>query len=195
MNRLTALANKRKGFTLIELMIVVAIIGILSAVAIPALLGYVRRSKTAEAGENLRAMYIGAATYYTEERMITRGVLSGTGTATSQVACVTGAATELFTPTAQKQTADYMSQPATYGALRFSVAEPAYFAYSIPNGGTAGCNNAAPVAGSVAGIYTFQARGNLDGDAVFSTFEVAAGANSENELVRSPGIYMINEIE
>ena len=59
--------QNHKGFTLIELMIVVAIIGILAAVAIPGFMTYIKNSKTSEAKTNLDAIKKGALAYYEAE--------------------------------------------------------------------------------------------------------------------------------
>lgn len=58
--------RNRKGFTLIELMIVVAIIGILAAIAIPNFLKFQAKSKQSEAKTNLKAVYTAETSYFGE---------------------------------------------------------------------------------------------------------------------------------
>ena len=58
--------NNQKGFTLIELMIVVAIIGILAAIAIPNFTNYQMKAKTAEAKTNLGAIRTSQEAYMAE---------------------------------------------------------------------------------------------------------------------------------
>ena len=62
------LKKVKKGFTLVELMIVVAIIGILAAIAIPAFLRYIKNSKVSEAEGIMKKMAEGAKTYFTAEQ-------------------------------------------------------------------------------------------------------------------------------
>jgi type IV pilus assembly protein PilE len=54
----------QNGFTLIELMIVVAIIGILSAIALPAYSNYVIRAKIPDATSNLATKRVAMEQYY-----------------------------------------------------------------------------------------------------------------------------------
>jgi type IV pilus assembly protein PilA len=56
----------KKGFTLIELMIVVAIIGILAAIAIPNFLKFQAKSKQSEAKTNLKGVYTAETGYFGE---------------------------------------------------------------------------------------------------------------------------------
>ncbi len=61
------LDRNHKGFTLIELMLVVAIIGILAAIAIPNFLKYQAKARQAEARINLGGVFVAETSYFGEQ--------------------------------------------------------------------------------------------------------------------------------
>lgn len=75
----------QKGFTLIELMIVVAIVGILAAIAIPAYKDYIVRSKVSECAATLGACKTSVTEFYnTKVRMPGNFTSAGCSTNASQ---------------------------------------------------------------------------------------------------------------
>jgi type IV pilus assembly protein PilA len=72
--------KNQKGFTLIELMIVIAIIGILAAIAIPQFSAYRKRSYNAAAQSDLRNAATAQEAYYVDEETYTSDISKLIGT-------------------------------------------------------------------------------------------------------------------
>ncbi len=186
--------RKLRGFTLVELMIVVAIIGVLAALAIYGVTRYLRNSKTAEARAGVGAIAKGNVSYYNNEAGVTSVLNPGQSSAFSQNICVQGnAATGVPTTGApkgkkyQSRDSDWKEAPGVVGTgfscLRFSMDQPQYFQYRYVSAATL---NTSPVGKA----FTAFAHGDLNGDGVTSTFSYAGqvGKAGDNRVLLAPAI-------
>jgi len=167
-----------RGFTLIELMIVVAITGILAAVAIPSYVQYTRRAKSSEALMNIRRMYDGAVAYYVGERA------DSNGQALAQQFPETVGPTPATIPSGVA----YRPIPGEWDfpgwrALDFIVMDPVRYSYSFVSSGTAG-----------SAVGQMVAQGDLDGDGVYSLYRRICKGMVDGVLGGS-GLEMINPTE
>lgn len=181
-----------KGFTLIELMIVVAIIGILAAVAIPAFMKYIRRSKTVEATMNIRKMYDSSVAFYEAEHAET-----GTGNIlpkqfpVSTVAFSPAQGSCCGKPGDKCAPADWRAAMAsnagdkpTWSNLNFGVDDPFYYSYKYTSSGT-----------DTAATAFAEASGDLNCDGVFSDFGRRITVLADRSVSGGSGLETVNEIE
>lgn len=87
MSNLIGVIPEEEGFTLIELMIVIAIIGVLAAIAIPQFAAYRQRSFNSAALSDLRNYKVTEETFFNEQRVFG---YSTNGGAAGGLAMVTG---------------------------------------------------------------------------------------------------------
>lgn len=118
------------------------VVSIVAAIAIPAFVRYVKRSKTAEAEMNVRALVVGAQLLCEDDLQpgyptVPAGPLPAR-------------------PSSMTQAPGFAADP-TFAALGFTPIDPVYYSYSVVPDGVGG--------------LTLRANGDLDDDGVLSTFE------------------------
>jgi type IV pilus assembly protein PilA len=198
------------GFTLVELMVVVAILGILAAIAIPTVGLYARRTKTAEARVMIAKMFDSSTSHFKADRVDRGDVVqigaggAVPGGATHRCPHPTGSPTGGSTGATPPLAVDCNVGPggrciprpgatagayydialwssAMWDALDFGQEQGHFFHYSYTatnsNTGYGDCQ------------FTAQAFGNLDGDAIFSTFE-RSGAADVHGVNAGAGLYI-----
>jgi type IV pilus assembly protein PilA len=150
--------RNRKGFTLVELMIVVAIIGILAAIAIPNFLQFRLKAKTSEAKSNLGAIRSTEVAYFAEWNFYVGN--SGKNPANGTL---DGAKRAWLTGT-------------TFSIIGFAPEGQVFYSYDLQPAGTKYVVQATG--------FSSTAEGDLDDDGSNATFETN---NAGGELVKTGG--------
>lgn len=180
----------KEGFTLVELMIVVAIVGVLAVLAVYGVRKYIANAKTAEAKNSLGQMGKDAVTAYEGEKMAATVLATGVSTGILREMCAKSSAT---VPSAKAGIAGKKYQSAKldwsnatdvpinagFPCLKFEMTAPQYYMYDY--------QAPAGALGAETSEFTATANGDLNGDGVLSTFE-QKGKIQEGRLTVAPSI-------
>lgn len=91
--------KKKKGFTLVELIVVIAIIGVLAAILVPTMLGYVTSSRVTSANSTAASIKNNVDTFLTNADTAGYGMLKGSGNNSEMTITVSSGTWTVTNPT------------------------------------------------------------------------------------------------
>ncbi len=156
---------------------VVTYAGVMSAVAIPAFMKYVRRSKAVEASMNVRKLADAATSYREAKRKTGKSFTFPASTQWTPAASCCGQPGDKCAAGSPE-----WSEP-TWKALEFSLGDPHYYQYRFTSDGK-----------GARARFVVEARGDLNCDGIFSSFRRTGSLDAQGNVQISP-LDSANEVE
>ena len=187
--------KKAAGFTVIELMIAVGIVGILGTLAIPAFAKYKNKARYSEATQNLGEMFRGEAAMWQQANSLQPVDVAANGTTSMVCVCPAVPSSNILDigmqlPGKEPNMPDCAGGPSSYGFsdncsdIGFQPSSPIYFSYHSHSFGQS--------FGGSAPLFANWAIEDLDGDKTYG-FIVELVHERDGELYRS-GRYSAGDV-
>ena len=157
---------RQSGFSVLELIVVVGIIGIAASVGVPKLMMSLRRANTKEAVDNVTRLFENVSDVYRHDKQLPPA------TAMTPTASCCGHRGDKCSP-------DEANWNGTWRTLKFALDDPHYYRYQYTVTATG---------------FAVTAVGDLDCDGVLSKFEMS-GTVGEGGMVTGSPMTLENELE